>query len=75
MPNRATTQVSQAHLSNFLHPVVRYFDNQKRRVEEHHIIEDFLTDFSLEDKHIQPLNSFLEKILSNLKPILKKDEL
>ncbi|XP_033098592.1 FAD-dependent oxidoreductase domain-containing protein 2-like [Anneissia japonica] len=75
-PNRATGEPSRAHNSNFLHPVLYYYRTlptefgMKHAKEKnlilpvpqriHHIVEDFLTDFSAPLSHILPLRRFLE---------------
>lgn len=51
--------VANSHLSNFLHPVVRrYYGSDMLR--EHHIIEDFASQW-VEEEHTQPLLRFFEE--------------
>lgn len=76
--SRATGYVSEAHNSNFLHPVFYYY-KQLPTVEDmmkklkwqilprpdmtHHILEDFLTRWDAPQVHIMPLRRFLENVL------------
>uniref|UniRef100_A0A3Q3E9G3 FAD-dependent oxidoreductase domain containing 2 n=1 Tax=Hippocampus comes TaxID=109280 RepID=A0A3Q3E9G3_HIPCM len=70
---RAVTDWSKAWKSNFLHPVLYYYDTlpteMKRRPHGwplprpkaiHHMVEDFLTEWDGPISHIQPLRRFLE---------------
>ncbi|XP_028311711.1 FAD-dependent oxidoreductase domain-containing protein 2 [Gouania willdenowi] len=76
--NRAETDWTKAWRSNFLHPVLYYYDslpteeNMKLRPDGwplprpkaiHHIVEDFLTEWEGPLSHIQPLRHFLEHCL------------
>lgn len=76
--DRATGEPSDAHTSNFLHPVLYYYDTiptefqmQRLMKEEilprpklmHHIVEDFLTLWDGPVSHILPLRRFLESAL------------
>ncbi|XP_047426748.1 FAD-dependent oxidoreductase domain-containing protein 2 [Mugil cephalus] len=73
--NRAETDWTKAWKSNFLHPVLYFYDTlpsdeeMKRRPHSwtlprpkaiHHIVEDFLTEWESPVSHIQPLRRFLE---------------
>ncbi|XP_068606447.1 FAD-dependent oxidoreductase domain-containing protein 2 [Brachionichthys hirsutus] len=73
--DRARTEWTEAWLSNFLHPVLYYFDtlpteaDMKMRPSRwplprpkaiHHMIEDFLAEWDSPKSHIQPLRRFLE---------------
>ncbi|XP_059153473.1 FAD-dependent oxidoreductase domain-containing protein 2-like [Physella acuta] len=73
--NRATGEPSEAHTSNFLHPVIYYYKtlptekmmNTKladevlpRPDKIHHIVEDFLTYWNAATSHILPLRRFLD---------------
>ncbi|XP_068192921.1 FAD-dependent oxidoreductase domain-containing protein 2 isoform X2 [Antennarius striatus] len=73
--DRAQTEWTEAWLSNFLHPVLYYFDtlpteaDMKMRPSRwplprpkaiHHMIEDFLAEWDSPKSHIQPLRRFLE---------------
>ncbi len=49
---------NNAHLSKFLHPIVRFFSNGKL-IEEHHVIEDLEAVWK-ESIHIEPLKQFLK---------------
>ncbi|XP_064478427.1 FAD-dependent oxidoreductase domain-containing protein 2-like [Ornithodoros turicata] len=74
---RAVSDVEDAHLSNFLHPIFYYYEDieqvDKERPEPpptqlrpkyvHHVLEDFLTDYTSEHLHVQPLRRFLETSL------------
>jgi len=77
---RATGDPSDAHRSNFLHPVFYYYrtlptyeDMQQRGRKKflpkpdaiHHIVEDFLTSWDAATSHILPLRRFLESILQH----------
>ena len=70
--NRATGDPSEAHTSNFLHPVLYFYAQLPRAVDMyatsekevlpqpdriHHVVEDFLTDFSAPDSHQLPIRS------------------
>lgn len=50
-----------AHLSKFLHPIVREY-SKGELIAEHHIIEDFESVWT-EEVHVAPLKCFLESIL------------
>ncbi|XP_072299588.1 FAD-dependent oxidoreductase domain-containing protein 2 [Eucyclogobius newberryi] len=73
--NRAETDWTRAWKSNFLHPVLYYYDRLPTEEEMklrphgwplprpkavHHMIEDFLTEWDAPISHIQPLQHFLE---------------
>ncbi|TMS14755.1 FAD-dependent oxidoreductase domain-containing protein 2 [Larimichthys crocea] len=73
--NRAHSDWSKANESNFLHPVLYYYDKLPTEEEMklrpkgwalprpkaiHHIVEDFLTEWDGPVSHIQPLRRFLE---------------
>lgn len=73
--NRAETDWTRAWKSNFLHPVLFYYDRlpteeeMKHRTHGwtlprpkaiHHMIEDFLTEWDGPISHVQPLQRFLE---------------
>ncbi|XP_072035776.1 FAD-dependent oxidoreductase domain-containing protein 2-like [Amphiura filiformis] len=78
--NRAIGEPSEAHLSNFLHPVI-YFYKELPSIEAmrliakhpgavlpepvkvHHMVEDFLTDFSAPVSHVLVLRRFLESCI------------
>uniref|UniRef100_A0A3B4YPZ7 FAD-dependent oxidoreductase domain containing 2 n=1 Tax=Seriola lalandi dorsalis TaxID=1841481 RepID=A0A3B4YPZ7_SERLL len=74
--NRAETDWSRAWKSNFLHPVLYYYDTLPTEEEMklrphgwplprpkaiHHMVEDFLTEWEGPISHIQPLRRFLER--------------
>uniref|UniRef100_A0A667X2L5 FAD-dependent oxidoreductase domain containing 2 n=1 Tax=Myripristis murdjan TaxID=586833 RepID=A0A667X2L5_9TELE len=74
-PDRSESEWKQAWKSNFLHPVLYYYDklptekDMRRRPPGwqlprpkaiHHMIEDFLTEWDRPISHIQPLRRFLE---------------
>ncbi|KAM8952479.1 FAD-dependent oxidoreductase domain-containing protein 2 [Pelodytes ibericus] len=76
--NRAIGEAKAAWRSNFLHPVVYYYSRlpteqqMKLRPENwpiprpdriHHVVEDFLTDWTRPNSHILPLRRFLENCL------------
>lgn len=76
--NRAETDWTKAWKSNFLHPVLYYYqtlpteDDMKLLPEGwplpkpkalHHMVEDFLTEWDAPISHIQPLRRFLEHCL------------
>lgn len=73
--NRAETDWTKAWKSNFLHPVLYFYDtvptdeDMKLRPQGwplprpkmiHHMVEDFLTEWDGPVSHIQPLRRFLE---------------
>lgn len=75
--DRATGEPSDAHNSNFLHPVLYYYetlptqeDMGKRAAKQrlprptalHHLVEDFLTLWDGPKTHITPLRHFLDHI-------------
>uniref|UniRef100_X1ZGH7 FAD-dependent oxidoreductase domain-containing protein 2 n=1 Tax=Capitella teleta TaxID=283909 RepID=X1ZGH7_CAPTE len=75
---RATGQADQAHRSNFLHPVIYYYDHPLSGTEMssrpegwhlprpqriHHIVEDFLTTWLSTQAHFLPLRRFFEQCL------------
>eukprot|EP00112_Aurelia_sp_Birch-Aquarium-sp1_P001826 Seg1198.6 transcript_id=Seg1198.6/GoldUCD/mRNA.D3Y31 product="FAD-dependent oxidoreductase domain-containing protein 2" protein_id=Seg1198.6/GoldUCD/D3Y31 len=67
---RATGDVKEAHLSNFLHPVLYYYNRPVPELNEngdlarpdrlHHIVEDFLAMWDALLHHHLPLRWFLE---------------
>ncbi|XP_050391340.2 FAD-dependent oxidoreductase domain-containing protein 2 [Patella vulgata] len=76
--DRATGEPSEAHKSNFLHPVLYYYKDiptakqmkTKKRSEilprphlMHHIVEDFLTMWDAPISHVLPLRRFIEDVL------------
>ncbi|XP_074127678.1 FAD-dependent oxidoreductase domain-containing protein 2 [Sminthopsis crassicaudata] len=78
--DRAVGDVQDAWQSNFLHPVIYYYHclpTEKemasrapdwplpRPVAIHHIVEDFLTDWTAPIAHILPLRRFLENCLNS----------
>ncbi|NXJ06259.1 FXRD2 protein, partial [Odontophorus gujanensis] len=77
--NRAVGEAQHAWQSNFLHPVIYYYRHLPTEREVrlrppdwplprpdaiHHIVEDFLTDWTAPNAHILPLRRFLENCLS-----------
>ncbi|XP_059900380.1 FAD-dependent oxidoreductase domain-containing protein 2 [Gadus macrocephalus] len=77
-PGRSESEWTQAWRSNFLHPVLYYYDrlpterDMRRRPAGwplprpkavHHMIEDFLTEWDGPVSHGQPLRRFLEHCL------------
>ncbi|XP_025973743.1 FAD-dependent oxidoreductase domain-containing protein 2 isoform X2 [Dromaius novaehollandiae] len=76
--NRAVGEAQHAWQSNFLHPVIYYYKRlpteREMRLRSpdwslprpdaiHHIVEDFLTDWTAPNAHILPLRRFLENCL------------
>uniref|UniRef100_A0A8D0H2I6 FAD-dependent oxidoreductase domain-containing protein 2 n=1 Tax=Sphenodon punctatus TaxID=8508 RepID=A0A8D0H2I6_SPHPU len=76
--NRAVGEAQHAWQSNFLHPVIYYYRRLPTVLEMglrpldwplphpdaiHHIVEDFLTDWTAPNAHILPLRRFLENCL------------
>lgn len=57
----------KAHTSQFLHPIVRYYNPgvtsraSKLETAAHHIIEDIYTNFTNPIMHVRPLATFLER--------------
>ncbi|XP_064862681.1 FAD-dependent oxidoreductase domain-containing protein 2 isoform X2 [Oncorhynchus nerka] len=77
-PGRAESEWTRAWRSNFLHPVIYYYDKLPterdmrhrpvgwplpRPKAVHHMIEDFLTEWDGPISHSQPLRRFLEHCL------------
>ncbi|NXJ88056.1 FXRD2 protein, partial [Corythaixoides concolor] len=77
--NRAVGEAQHAWQSNFLHPVIYYYKRLPTEREMrlrppdwplprpdavHHIVEDFLTDWTAPNAHVLPLRRFLENCLS-----------
>jgi hypothetical protein len=73
--DRAEGDYRYAHESNFLHPIIRYYDWRHCSEEnatvcrvggqgfkEHHMLEEFLTDFTLPISHVYALRMFLEHV-------------
>ncbi|ESO89058.1 hypothetical protein LOTGIDRAFT_228992 [Lottia gigantea] len=78
--DRATGDPSEAHQSNFLHPVLYYYKQlptafemkTKKRHEilprpnlMHHTVEDFLTMWDAPISHILPLRRFIEDVIKS----------
>ncbi|XP_039209030.1 FAD-dependent oxidoreductase domain-containing protein 2 [Crotalus tigris] len=76
--NRAVGEPEHAWQSNFLHPVIYYYKQLPTEREMrlcppdwplprpdaiHHIVEDFLTDWTAPNAHVLPLRRFLENCL------------
>ncbi|KAM9324489.1 FAD-dependent oxidoreductase domain-containing protein 2, partial [Gastrophryne carolinensis] len=76
--NRAIGEAKAAWRSNFLHPVIYYYKQlpTEQQIEArpesfplprpdriHHVVEDFLTDWTASSTHILPLRRFLENCL------------
>ncbi|XP_028726894.1 FAD-dependent oxidoreductase domain-containing protein 2 [Peromyscus leucopus] len=76
--DRSVAHIEDAWRSNFLHPVIYYYRHLPteqdmrfrpaqwplpRPVAIHHIVEDFLTDWTAPVGHILPLRRFLENCL------------
>ena len=55
------SEVETAHLSNFIHPILHYYQFSKI-IKTFHIMEDLDTKWSHELKHIKPLEDFLNSI-------------
>lgn len=77
-PSRSVGDPKHAWLSNFLHPVVYFYRHIPTETEMtqrpkqwplprpssiHHVVEDFLTDWTAARAHILPLRRFLETCL------------
>ncbi|XP_078388208.1 FAD-dependent oxidoreductase domain-containing protein 2 [Cetorhinus maximus] len=77
-PSRAVGEPGHAWLSNFLHPVIYFYKRLPTETEMmqrpkfwplprpdsiHHIVEDFLTNWTAAKAHILPLRRFLENCL------------
>eukprot|EP00731_Ephydatia_muelleri_P029142 Em0020g786a len=70
--DRATGEPLKADKSNFLHPVIYYYEDPTKvnwnsdylpePTRYHHIIEDFLTDWTQRRLHQIPMRRFLEAI-------------
>jgi thioredoxin reductase len=64
--------IKNAHLSTFIHPIIKYYCNGVL-VNEHHIIED-LTGLWQEDEHFKPLIGYLHEQLNKfltIKPTIQ----
>lgn len=77
-PNRATGEASDAHNSNFLHPVLYFYKEPPTALPKetketvlprpnrlHHIVEDFLTLWTAPTSHILPLRRFIENVVGS----------
>jgi hypothetical protein len=53
--------VKRAEDSNFLHPIVRHYQDGKL-LAEHHVIEDLAAEWR-EPEHVEPLLAFLDQRL------------
>ncbi|XP_048448900.1 FAD-dependent oxidoreductase domain-containing protein 2, partial [Rhincodon typus] len=77
-PSRSVGEPRHAWLSNFLHPVIYFYKRLPTETEMmqrpklwplprphyiHHVVEDFLTDWTAAKAHILPLRRFLENCL------------
>ncbi|XP_043535910.1 FAD-dependent oxidoreductase domain-containing protein 2 isoform X1 [Chiloscyllium plagiosum] len=77
-PSRSVGEPRYAWLSNFLHPVIYFYKRLPTETEMtqrpklwplprpyyiHHVVEDFLTDWTAAKAHILPLRRFLENCL------------
>ncbi|XP_069766057.1 FAD-dependent oxidoreductase domain-containing protein 2 [Narcine bancroftii] len=77
-PRRSVGEPKHAWLSNFLHPVIYFYRHLPTETEMtqrpklwplprpshiHHVVEDFLTDWTAAKAHILPLRRFLETCL------------
>lgn len=57
----------KAHMSQFLHPIVRYYNPSvasrasKLETAAHHVIEDIYTNFTNPIMHVRPLAAFLDR--------------
>jgi hypothetical protein len=70
---RAVLDPARASASNFLHPIVRFhqWTNCESSgnatvwtgLSEHHVVEDFLVEFTRERAHLRPLRLYLSHIL------------
>ncbi|KAB7503853.1 FAD-dependent oxidoreductase domain-containing protein 2 [Armadillidium nasatum] len=76
-PDRATGDPLEAHRSNFLHPVLYFYEDLPKESDLftnwnkgilpkpnhlHHVLEDFLTTWTSQQSHILPLRRFLETV-------------
>ncbi|XP_068672051.1 FAD-dependent oxidoreductase domain-containing protein 2-like [Montipora foliosa] len=74
--NRATGEPSDAHNSNFLHPVLYFYKEPPTALPKetksvvlprphrlHHVVEDFLTLWTAPTSHILPLRRFIETVV------------
>ncbi|KXJ26579.1 FAD-dependent oxidoreductase domain-containing protein 2 [Exaiptasia diaphana] len=73
--DRATGEPSEAHLSNFLHPVFYFYREPPKEMDIdgnkinlprpdriHHIVEDFITLWTAPESHLLPLRRFFEYV-------------
>ncbi|CAB3382387.1 Hypothetical predicted protein [Cloeon dipterum] len=78
-PDRATGDPQEAHRSNFLHPVLYFYRQPPTETDllkddhgthllprpdkTHHVLEDFLTQWTAPTAHVLPLRRFLQSCL------------
>ena len=61
--HRATyLPVDEAHKSKFLHPVFRAYSATGKLIGVHHTVEDLSVRWADYDRHVRPLNAFLQHI-------------
>lgn len=72
--DRAIGDASSADKSNFLHPVFYYYSKPIDEIflediptadRYHHVVEDFVTDWTARRAHIIPLRRFIESVFDN----------
>jgi thioredoxin reductase len=76
--DRATGEPSEAHRSNFLHPVLYYYqhlptatdmasrsnkETLPRPTRQHHTVEDFLSMWDTPLSHVKPIRLFIEDVV------------
>jgi hypothetical protein len=69
-PSRARSDLKEAHLSNFLHPVIYCFRMpSEKECANLHLLEDFHVAWDSKSIHVQPLISYLTATFNNFCPI------
>lgn len=76
--DRATGEPGEAHKSNFLHPVIYFYKEPPTALPKetkevvlprpdrlHHMVEDFLTQWTAPNSHILPLRRFIENVVQS----------
>ncbi|XP_022795419.1 FAD-dependent oxidoreductase domain-containing protein 2-like [Stylophora pistillata] len=76
--DRATGEPGEAHKSNFLHPVLYFYKEPPTALPKetkevvlprpdriHHMVEDFLTQWTAPNSHMLPLRRFIENVVQS----------
>lgn len=75
--DRAVSDAAFSHRSNFLHPIIKEYMldpktsatpiHQLPIVSEHHVLEDFVTEWTIDEVHIEPLTQYLTRVVAGEK--------